>query len=83
MYGRIGGLCAIRSKRTIEKVSNDSIDHRKLLPQEELLCLEWTVPERARIDQSVTLSVMVQLDTFNLTYSPRAGKLIDGFLPGK
>ena len=83
MYARTGGLSEIRSKRTIEKVSNDSIDRRKISPQEEPLCLEWTVPERARIDQSVTLSAMVQLHAFILTYSPRAGKLIDGFLPGK
>lgn len=45
--------------RTVEKVSNDSIDRRKVLPQEEPLCLEWTVPEKARTDQSVILSAMV------------------------
>ena len=49
----------IRSKRTIEEVSNDSIYRRKLSPQEEPLCSEWTVPERAHIDQSVTLSATV------------------------
>ena len=59
MCARIGELSGIRSMRTIDKVSNDSINRRKISPQEEPLCSEWTVPERARIDQSVTLSAMV------------------------